>query len=140
MEVYFSVNNRQEVIKLPIVPPLDLIECETQDEEYQTVSSGTFNLIGQKGLRKFEINSFFPNKEYPFLQSGTKTDAEVYIKFFEKWRDNNVPVRVIIIDKEKEILNMACRYSFSYALRDQAGDVPYKLEVKEFRFPQAKKV
>lgn len=140
MEIYFSANNREEVIKLPIVPIIDLIECETNDEQFDSVSNGTFLLIGQKGLRSFEIQSFFPNRRYPFMSSGSIVGAERYIQFFEKWRDKNVPARVVIIDKGKEILNMACRYSFSYALKDKAGDVPYRLLVTEFRFPQQKKV
>ena len=34
------------------------------DEEFETVDKGSLLLIGKKGLRKFEIESFFPNKIY----------------------------------------------------------------------------
>lgn len=61
-----------------------------------------------------------------------------YIKFFEKYRDLKLPVRVIIIDKFSVTLNMLCRYNFSYTLRDRAGDVPYTLDITEYIIPPNK--
>lgn len=136
MQIYFSANNREEVIQIPVVPYLDLIECETKDEEFETVN-GVLLLIGKKGLRTFSFSSFFPNKSYSFI-SGNYKNGEHYKKFFEKWRDKNVPIRVIIIDKGKEMLNMACRYEFNVGIKDRAGDIPYSLSVKEYIFAKAK--
>ncbi len=58
-----------------------------------------------------------------------------YVKFFEKYRDLKLPVRIIIVDKYQVILNMLCRYNFTYSFRDKAGDVPYTLDIKEYILP-----
>ena len=58
-----------------------------------------------------------------------------YVDFLEKYRDLKIPIRIIVVDRYKVVLNMLCRYKFTYALRDKAGDIPYTLEIKEYVLP-----
>nr|DAP33562.1 MAG TPA: tail assembly protein [Caudoviricetes sp.] len=136
MKVMFKKGN--EYVILPIVSHINTIGITISDEEFETVDKGPLLLIGKKGLRKFEIESFFPNKIYPFMEIGSLPSPKGYIKFFEKYRDENEPVRVIIISKFKIVLNMECRYNFQYGITDRAGDVPYSLEIMEYKRPQGK--
>lgn len=134
--IFIGENEGQiEVINIPVVQNIEPITCETTDEDFVTIDGNTLNLIGGKGLRRFSFSSFFPSKLYSFVSFLNFRPPKHYIKFFEKYRDLKLPVRVIIIDKFSVTLNMLCRYNFSYTLRDRAGDVPYTLDITEYIIP-----
>ena len=134
--IFIGENEGQiEVINIPVVQNIEPISCETTDEDFVTIEGNTLNLIGGKGLRRFSFSSFFPSKLYSFVSFLNFRPPKHYIKFFEKYRDLKLPVRVIIIDKFSVTLNMLCRYNFSYTLRDRAGDVPYTLDITEYIIP-----
>ena len=137
MDIVFSANNFQEVMKLPIVPPTFEFNIPRKNEEFETIQFGTLNLIGLRGLKTLSIQSFFPTKEYNFAK--TKINGWQYVNFFNKWANNRLPIRIIVSDKKGfEILNMACTVeNFTYGL-DRAEDIPYTLELKEFRFVEVK--
>lgn len=138
MEIIFMAENeigQQETITIPVVQGIEAISCETKDEEFETASGKTLNLIGGKGLRSFSFSSFFPSKKYYFVSWFKFKNPKEYIRFFEKYRDLRVPVRVIVIDKYQVVLNMLCRYNFIYQIRDRAGDIPYTLDIKEYILP-----
>ncbi|MGQ7276642.1 hypothetical protein ACT91Q_01595 [Brevibacillus thermoruber] len=133
MDIVFSANNFEEMIKLPILPSSLSIEEPMHNEEFETIGYGTLKLIGLKGLRTLAIESFFPMKEYPFAKD--KRNGWEYVEFFKKWREKRVPIRIIItLDDGREFLNMACTVdSFTYGV-DRAGDIPYSLTLSEFIF------
>ncbi|AYV93598.1 hypothetical protein HMPREF1049_1998 [Fusobacterium necrophorum subsp. funduliforme ATCC 51357] len=138
MEIIFMAENeigKQETIAIPVVQGIEAISCETKDEEFETANGKTLNLIGGKGLRSFSFSSFFPSKKYYFVSWFKFKNPKEYIRFFEKYRDLRVPVRVIVIDKYQVVLNMLCRYNFIYQIRDRAGDIPYTLDIKEYILP-----
>lgn len=124
-----------EVANIPIVQAIEPITCETGDEEFTTINGKTLNLIGGKGLRNFSFSSFFPSKRYSFVSLFNFQPPKYYINFFEKYRDARIPLRIIIVDGYKVVLNMLCRYNFTYTLRDRAGDVPFTLDIKEYILP-----
>lgn len=138
MEIIFMAENeigQQETITIPVVQGIEAISCKTKDEEFETANGKTLNLIGGKGLRSFSFSSFFPSKKYYFVSWFKFKNPKEYIRFFEKYRDLRVPVRVIVIDKYQVVLNMLCRYNFIYQIRDRAGDIPYALDIKEYILP-----
>lgn len=140
MKIIFIGENegQMEIINIPVVQAIEPIMCDTMDEDFVTIDGNTLNLIGGKGLRRFSFSSFFPSKLYSFVSFLNFREPKHYIKFFEKYRDLKLPVRVIIIDKFSVTLNMLCRYNFSYTLRDRAGDVPYTLDITEYIIPPNK--
>ena len=54
MNIIFSANNNEEVYVLPIVPPIEL-NIPRKNEEFETINSGTLNLIGTRGLKSLSI-------------------------------------------------------------------------------------
>lgn len=138
MDIIFiaeNENGQQETITIPVVQGIEPINCETTDEEFQTIDGFVLNLIGGKGLRNFSFSSFFPSKKYNFISWLKYRDPQEYIDYLEKYRDLKIPIRIIVVDRYKVVLNMLCRYNFTYALRDKAGDIPYTLEIKEYILP-----
>jgi hypothetical protein len=133
MDIVFGANNFEETVRLPVLPSSLSIEDPWNNEEFETIGQGTLKLIGLKGLRTVDIESFFPMNEYPFVKE--KRDGWEYVNFFKKWRGRRVPIRIVItLDNGQEFLNMACTVdSFTYGI-DRAGDIPYSLNLSEFVF------
>lgn len=133
MDILFSANNFEEVIRLPVIPSSLEINEPWNNEEFETIGQGTLRLIGLRGLRTLSIESFFPLKEYPFAKDHR--NGWEYVQFFRKWRDKRVPIRIIItLDDGSEMLNMPVVVDdFTYGL-DNAGDIPYSLSLTEFVF------
>lgn len=135
MNIVISVNNNEEVMVLPVVPPDNEINCPQENETKDSISLGKVKLIGLPGLRTFSISSFFPvNKEYKFVKPQSRKDGSEYVRFFEKWRKRRVPFRLVITDKNnEEVLNMpAAVDSFSYSF-DKVGDINYSLSMEEYK-------
>ena len=135
MDIIFSANNNEEVMIFPFVPPDFEITDEQNNEDFDGIS-GKMKLIGEKGLKKLTISSFFPvNKEYTFVKAGSERDGRKYIEFFDKWRNQKVPFRVVITSKDGRcILNMACVVNSITYHYDKVGDIQYTLDIEEYRF------
>nr|DAD95068.1 MAG TPA: tail assembly protein [Siphoviridae sp. ctVqj4] len=141
MDIIISANNNETVLVLPVIP-------EKMPEMSQTYNHTTFdavaqeiNLIGNKGLRTVTLQSFFPvNKNYSFQRPGSEKDGWKYVAFFNRYADLKVPIRMIWLDDLQEISNMAYTIE-SYAFQiNKIKDIDYTIELKEFRFVDAKKV
>ena len=59
MDIYLSVNNRAEVLRLPVLPPEFTVSKGRNNEVFETVSQGQLNLIGTQALKKISWSSFF---------------------------------------------------------------------------------
>lgn len=141
MDIICSANNNEEIVVLPVVPPLETIVNSIYQNEVFTAIDGEINLIGNQALKTLEIASFFPTHKYPWIKQGANANGWNYVDFFEKWQRRKVPIRIIITTKyNREVLNMAVTIdSFTYTL-DEVGDIQYTLSLKEYKFVQVKKV
>ena len=137
MDIILSANNNETVLVLPVIP-------DKMPELIQPFNNTTFdavnqeiNLIGTKGLRTVTLQSFFPiNKNYPFQRPGSEKDGWKYVAFFNKYGDLKVPIRMIFLNGMEEISNMAYTIeSYSFQINKV-----YTIELKEYRFVNAKKV
>ena len=115
MDIYLSVNNRAEVLRLPVLPP-----------EF-TVSKSRNN--GTQVLKKISWSSFFPCRDYPFLRDRSDT-AFGYLYTIDTWYERKLPIRLIITDTP---INMAVTIDdFSYIIgRD--GDMKYSITLSEVK-------
>ena len=61
MKIYFIAENNgeTEIVNIPVVQNIEVMNCDTTDEEFTTIDGNTLNLIGGKGLKKFSFSSFF---------------------------------------------------------------------------------
>lgn len=141
MDIILSANNNETVLILPVIP-------DKMPELIQPFNNTTFdavnqeiNLIGTKGLRTVTLQSFFPiNKNYPFQRPGSEKDGWKYVAFFNKYGDLRVPIRMIFLNGIEEISNMAYTIeSYSFQI-NKVKDIEYTIELKEYRFVNAKKV
>lgn len=136
MDIIFIAEDNGETLFIPVVREIGEITTETKDEEVETINGQTLNLIGGKGLRSFSFSSFFPSKKYDFVSLAKYREPKDCVEFFERYRDLKIPLRIIIVDRYKVVLNMLCRYTFTYQIRDKAGDIPFTLDIKEYILPK----
>lgn len=141
MDIIVSANNNETVLTIPVIP-------EKMPEMVQPYKNSTFdavnqeiNLIGTKGLRTVTLQSFFPvNKNYPFQRPGSEKDGWKYVAFFNKYADLRVPIRMVWLDGFDEISNMAYTVESCTFQINKVKDIDYTIELKEYRFVDAKKV
>jgi len=129
MDIYLSTKNREQVLKLPVVPKEFTITKPQKNEVFETVSQGELRLIGTPGLKGIVINSFFPVRDYPFLRDRTYKGFE-YVYLIDTWILQKLLIRLIITDTP---INMAVSVeNFEYTIR-QDGDLYYTLSLGEVK-------
>lgn len=131
MDIFLSINNREQVIKLPVTPAEFQIQSGMNNETYETISQGEIKLIGMPKIKAITLQSFFPAKDYTFLKDRSYTGWE-YVELIEGWMARRIPVRLVITGTN---INMACTIeSFEYGPKDGSGDIYYSISLSEFKF------
>ncbi|GEC93507.1 hypothetical protein BBR01nite_58380 [Brevibacillus brevis] len=133
INVFLSINNNAEVMQLP-VPPADYNVPSPWGTEQVDGLQQSLLLIGLKGLRSVDIKSFFPIRDYPFLQNRSMWGM-AYVNTIERWREMRIPVRLVIVDSNgAQSLNMAVAITnFEHSV-GRSGDIDYTLQMTEFPF------
>lgn len=136
MNITVSANNNEEILVLPIVPPSIELNNPSKNEEFDTINNGALNLIGDEGLRSFNIASNFLLYDARWRKKGSLADGWKYVEFFNKWKKARVPIRVIYTDSNnKEIFNLAATIeNFNYSVNKSEKLIAYSLDLKEYRF------
>ena len=129
MDIYLSVNNRAEVLRLPVLPPEFTVSKSRNNEVFDTVSQGQLKLIGTSALKTISWSSFFPVRDYPFLRDRSDT-AFGYLYTIDTWYERKLPIRLIITDTP---INMAVTIDdFSYTI-GKDGDMKYSITLSEVK-------
>lgn len=129
MDIYLSVNNREQVICLPVLPSEFTVSKPLSNEVFETVTQGELNLIGKSKLKSISWSSFFPSKDYPFLRDKSNT-AFGYVYLLDTWYSQKLPMRLIITETP---INMACTIEdFSYTIKKD-GDMYYNITLSEVK-------
>lgn len=137
MEMWLSWKNRTESHQLPVLPPEFEVEVESQNTVVSIHELGEINLIGNSGLQRIKIESFFPNHDYSFVTTQQRHDPYVYVESINRWRKTKMPIRLVITNTPFNIALAIDR--FSVKEQDGSGDVYYVLELSEYVFTGTKK-
>jgi hypothetical protein len=131
VDIFLSVNNREQILQLPVIPPEFTITKPRKNEVFETAAQGDLKLLGPAGLKGITINSFFPVRDYPFLRSRSYWGFE-YVYIIDTWLNSNLPIRLIITETP---INMAVTVDdFQYTI-GQTGDLAYSMACSEFPMP-----
>lgn len=136
MDMYLWIDNAKEIIRLPVLPSEFVINEGQNNETYETVKHGEIKLIGLRKLTSCSIESFFPNQanEYTFVRDKSRSGIE-YAKTILRWKEMRLPIRLIVPDLDVNLPMTIDEFSYG---ADTTTDIPYKLEMSEFKFPQIK--
>ena len=128
MDIFLSINNREQVIRLPVNPSEITINDPQNNETFETVN-GSVQRIGKPGLITLTLSSFFPKNNYSFAKID-KTPLE-YIKMLREWKNRRIPIRIVIAELD---FNKAMAINNFVTKADTSNDLSYTLELSEFRF------
>ncbi|OHW62903.1 hypothetical protein EUAN_06870 [Andreesenia angusta] len=136
--IILSVNNNQEVMVFPVVPEINVSKPQ-DNTTFETINNGTMNLIGDEGLRTFNVSSIFPCREYSWLKIGSVSDGFAYVDFINRWRSKKYPFRIYVSRPDgREWFNMAVLIdAFDFSVM-RNGDIKYSLSFSEYRFVKVK--
>lgn len=128
--IELSVNNRQEVIELPVNPPSVEFTEKQLNQAITLLNIGEANLKGERGLKYTKLSSFFPSEKSPFYKNAKKK-PDKYASLLQEWKTTKAVVRVIISDMQ---INLAMLIDeFDYAMKEGDGDIYYTLSLSEYR-------
>lgn len=130
MDIFLSVNNREEIIQLPIVPSEFKINSPVNNETFTTINQGDIKLMGESGLKDLTIDSFFPKRAYSFSRSDAYERWQ-YVEMIESWKERKLRVRLLVTGSP---VNMVTAIdNFVYGVQDGSGDIYYSLSLSEFK-------
>jgi len=130
MDIFLSVNNRAEVLQIPVVPSEFEVSKPQGNSVFETVKYGELQLYGTSKLETISWSSFFPAKDYPFLRSRQMWGYD-YIAKIDSWIEQKLPIRFIITDTP---INMAVLVD-DFAWR-MGTDYSYDIVLRRFPMPQ----
>lgn len=127
MEIW--LNKDKDKFRLPVNPPSFQVTNTQNNTSIEVQSTGEVNLIGTTGLMGIEISSFFPVKEYSFVQYKPFPKPYDCVDKIKKWI--KTPIQLIITGTN---LNIPVTIeSFSHSEEDGSGDVSFSITLKEYR-------
>lgn len=128
MEVWLT--HKGERLRLPITPFYNIEEPQNNNTE--TLNEvGTINLKGKKGLKTLTIESFFPSKDYYFLESSDVIlDPFYYDNKIRNWANAKEPIRLIITETPHNFEVLIDSYTSGE--QDGTGDLYYSLALSEY--------
>lgn len=135
MDFTLSYNNKEEVLVFPVVPNAGIQLSRDQDNQAFDGINHELQALGNMKLATFSITSFFPLKLYSFLRPYSSINGWHYVRVIEAVRKRKIPFRALHLDNNgQEVFNLPVTVeNFEYWL-DQAGDIGYTIDFKEYRF------
>ena len=135
MDFTLSYNNKEEVLVFPVVPNAGIQLSRDQENQSFDGINHELQALGNMKLATFSITSFFPLKRYSFLRPYSSINGWHYVRVIEAVRKRKIPFRALHLDNNgQEVFNLPVTVeNFEYWL-DQAGDIGYTIDFKEYRF------
>lgn len=136
MEIWISLD--KDRIRLPVLPSVIEMGSTSNNTSVDINSIGEVMLLGNEDLRTMQLDSFFPNQDYAFLEYNNTLSAWDFVSKILDWKASKKPIRVVITGT---ILNREMGIEdFQYGERDGSGDVYYSLSLKDYRRLRVKTV
>lgn len=136
MEIWLSMND--DKLRLPVLPSTIGVEVEQNNQTVNINELGDITLIGKTGLQSMELNTFFPNQQYSFVEYAEPPKPYDAVEKINTWRTSSEPIRLIVTTTGINLLMAIGK--FTHRERDGSGDVYYSLSLQEYKPPKTKQV
>lgn len=135
MEFILSYNNNEGVMVFPVITNGSVMLSRGQDNPTFDGMTGQLQALGTTNLASFSVESIFPLHRYSWAHTGNWEDGWRYVETINAVRLRKIPFRAIYLDdRGEEIFNLPVSVeSFEYGL-DQARDIAFRMEFREYRF------
>ncbi|MGG1598029.1 LysM peptidoglycan-binding domain-containing protein [Paenibacillus naphthalenovorans] len=139
--IWLSWNNQQEGFELPILPSEIGSSVRGDGAGHDVAKFGKINVIKDRQLQEYTIESFFPARPYPFVTASVMLEPKAYVDYILKWWETKRPIRFVYVGSTMEINTAASIEGFEWKeVAGSPGDIQFSLQLKEYRFYEARRV
>lgn len=139
--IWLSWNNQQEGFELPILPREIGPSIRGDGAGRDVYGLGKINVIKDRELAEYTIESIFPAQPYPFITAPAVLEPKAYVDYIMKWWETKRPIRFVAVTATMEINTPASIEGFEWKeVAGSPGDIQFSLRLKEYRFFEARRV
>ena len=91
--IYFKYKGKK--YKLPVNPEEIKRSRDLNVETYQVLGTGEVSIPSYCALEQYSFEAEFPSRNYHYINSGARADADYYEKMFRKAQKNKEPIRFV---------------------------------------------
>ncbi|MEG0900226.1 MAG: hypothetical protein RSD67_08405 [Oscillospiraceae bacterium] len=129
-DIYICKNNSRRAYKLPIIPEcFPQLSQSASNEEFETFSDGTYNILGEPKLKEFSLEGTLPTRHYEFAKSNVL--ANEIIELLKNSLNSKKPLRVIM--SGRTYTNILCSVESLSFGENHMGNIDYSVSFKEYR-------
>lgn len=140
LEFWIRNETTGESLLLPVNPEGYELTFGMEIETVRATELGDINVPGRRKPRSITLESFFPDRAYPFARSSGSAMGNV--QMLEKWTNNKDILRVVIADEKGARVNGQFHLedvTYSQKQEDN-GDIPFSLRFRQYTPMQVKPV
>lgn len=133
--VYFKYCGKK--YKLPVNPEEIKRSRELKVETYQVLGTGQVSVPAYCALEEYSFEAEFPSREYHYVNSGARADADYYEKMFRKAQRNMEPVQFIASNDITDDISIKVLVSSVEAVEKagEEGDKYLTIKLQEYKAP-----
>ena len=136
VDIFVSTHDRQEVFKIPVLPPQIVLNTSSGEVIYETIAQGEINLPGLEKLNSMSWESHFPIDERSYSKNSEMFGWDYYNKL-KQWQRDRMPIRIVVTDTPiNELFTIS---SLNPAIGTGSGDVYYAITLTGFKFLELEK-
>ena len=143
MKVTFSTDNNKNIVVLPYVldDTYSIDYGSSNNEELDSAVGSTIMALGGDPLASVSFTGVFPARKESWMNSEM-LDSQEYAAFFRDCKKDRTILRLVITrDNDKEVFNrLVAITSLKIDVPATNGDIPYDMELTEYRKASTKKV
>lgn len=130
MDIYLKKTD-SDLIRFPILPGQVGLSTSSNLQNEHINGLGEVVLFGGNKLKKVDLSSMFPNKEYRFNQYSNVPKPYDFIVKLQQWKDEGRVLRYIVTGTNINLPVMI--ESFEYSEKDITRDVYFSLSLIEHK-------
>ena len=133
--VYFKYNGKK--YKLPVNPEEIKRTREMNVETYQVLKTGQVSISSYCSLEEYSFEAEFPSRDYHYINSGARANADYYEKMFKKAQKNLEPVRFIASNEINDDISVQVLVKSVEAVEKagEEGDKYLTIKLQEYKAP-----
>lgn len=120
--IFFSDEQNKLTLRLPVNPEEVTYNQSQNIDELDIFGIGGINI--PRGMKPIEIEfeAEFPHIPYSYVETSNQfKDGEYYIKQFTEWRNTSKPIRYIVHNGKKVVINILVLIE-DFEVKEKAGE------------------
>jgi hypothetical protein len=135
IEFWLTNERNTERVRLPVNPATITVSSPFEYNDVTIANFGEATIFGDRGLKEFSFETFFPARYNPVYCSYREFKAPyTYVAIIEKWRDSKLPIRLIVTGTKINYLVTIRDFSYEVERAGNPGDIYFSISFKQFRW------